>query len=313
MSAWERGLEGLFRRAALHATPRRFMAFTLAFSVVIGIVVALFGSLFWGWSPLVSGPIAFLMICITAIVMVVLRADARANLVENALPDALDLMAANLRAGLSTDRALILASRPEFGPLQEELDRTGREIALGKNATDALRTLGVRLGSERAQKALNVVATGLRAGGKLAELLGQTSAVLKQQTLVERKVKSAVTSYVIFIIAAVCMGAPFLFATSSFLVEVLSGILGTLELGATPAGFVPIAIQGGALPIGLVVPFAVVLLSLVGFMSALIIGQISRGRARAGLAYAPVIMLVSLGLFFVFRAFVKLALGSTFL
>lgn len=313
MSAWERALEGLFRRAALHATPRRFMTFTLAFSAVIGLIVALFGSLLWRWPLLVSGPLAFLVVVVACVVMVVLRADARAGLVEASLPDALDLMAANLRAGLSTDRALILASRPEFGPLQEELDRTGREIALGKNATDALRTLGARLGSERAQKALNVVATGLRAGGKLAELLGQTSAVLKQQALVERKVKSAVTSYVIFIIAAVCLGAPFLFATSSFLVEVLSGILGTLDVGTAPAGFVPIAIQGGALPVGLVLPFAVVLLLLVGFMSALIIGQISRGRARAGLAWAPAIILVSLGLFFVFRAFVRIALGSTFL
>ena len=46
----------------------------------------------------------------------------RTERIEQALPDMLQLIASNLRAGMTPYHAMKLASRDEFGPLKEEMD-----------------------------------------------------------------------------------------------------------------------------------------------------------------------------------------------
>src|SRR3989338_1712911 len=67
-----------------------------------------------------------------------LTADKKGKFIEQILPDALQLMASNLRAGLTTDKALLLSARQEFGPFQDEINMVGKEITLGKPIADAL-------------------------------------------------------------------------------------------------------------------------------------------------------------------------------
>src|SRR3989344_5515625 len=67
-----------------------------------------------------------------------LSADAKARFAEKVLPDALQLMASNLKAGMTVDRALLFSARPEFGPLQDELNIVGKEITTGKEVGEAL-------------------------------------------------------------------------------------------------------------------------------------------------------------------------------
>ena len=51
--------------------------------------------------------------------------DKRKTKMENMLPDYLQIASANLRSGISLDRALLLAARPEFGSLS--IDIKGHE------------------------------------------------------------------------------------------------------------------------------------------------------------------------------------------
>ena len=73
-----------------------------------------------------------------------LKADTVARRIEKILPDALQLMASNLRGGMTTERALLMSSRIEFGELKHELDRVGREIATGKGVARALKDMSYR-------------------------------------------------------------------------------------------------------------------------------------------------------------------------
>ncbi len=47
--------------------------------------------------------------------------DSKARFVEKILPDALQLIASNMKSGLTTEKALLVSSRPEFGALAIEL------------------------------------------------------------------------------------------------------------------------------------------------------------------------------------------------
>ena len=56
-----------------------------------------------------------------------LSVDSRAKTTEKILPDALQMMAMNIKAGMTTDRALLLTARPEFGPLEKELKEAPKD------------------------------------------------------------------------------------------------------------------------------------------------------------------------------------------
>jgi tight adherence protein C len=69
------------------------------------------------------------------------RAKDRQNQIARALPDALDLLAITVEAGLGLEQALALVTERLDGPLGEELSRMLREIDLGVNRRTALEFL----------------------------------------------------------------------------------------------------------------------------------------------------------------------------
>src|SRR3989338_8958155 len=52
----------------------------------------------------------------------------RIKRIEEVFPDFLQLMSSNLRAGMTIDRAILMSTRPEFNPFDEEILKTGRDI-----------------------------------------------------------------------------------------------------------------------------------------------------------------------------------------
>jgi tight adherence protein C len=72
------------------------------------------------------------------------RSGKRQTAMQRALPDALDLMAITVQAGLGFDAAVDRVAREMGGPLGQELHRVGQEMRLGKARGEALRDLGDR-------------------------------------------------------------------------------------------------------------------------------------------------------------------------
>ena len=144
------------------------------------------------WPPWLVFIVAFAGFQITVYMWIGLNVDAKAKFVEKVLPDALQLMSSNLRAGLTPDRALLLSSRPEFGPLSEELNKVGREIAVGKEIDKALMKMTERIRSEKLTKTMLLIVSGLRSGGELASLLDQTARNLRAQEFVDQKIRSSI-------------------------------------------------------------------------------------------------------------------------
>ncbi len=72
------------------------------------------------------------------------RAYERAELLQRALPDAIDLLTISVESGLGFDAAIAQVARNTEGPLSEEFARMLQEMQLGRGRTDALRNLGER-------------------------------------------------------------------------------------------------------------------------------------------------------------------------
>ncbi|MEM2784948.1 MAG: hypothetical protein QXE93_02250, partial [Candidatus Pacearchaeota archaeon] len=95
--------------------PKEFAGFIVFLAFILGIVAFIFVFFFLKWFYAIACGVAMFFIVLGLFELLLnLKADARAKEAEAALPDALQLMATNLRAGLTTEKALLVSAREEF-------------------------------------------------------------------------------------------------------------------------------------------------------------------------------------------------------
>lgn len=243
--------------------------------------------------------VIFFVLEITIYLWLVLKADAKGKYIENILPDALMLMAMNLKSGMTTDRALIMAARTEFGPLEKELNKTGKQILAGKDIKKALFDMGQRIRSRVFERTISLLVEGIRSGGELSALLQQLAEEMQTTKAVEHEVRANVLMYAIFIFFAAGVGAPLLFGISTYLVGGVSQQLSTIK--APDSNVVPISAGTISLSPGFLVTFAVLALTITSIFGGLIVGIVKKGEEKAGLKFIPILLFLSLSIFFIVR------------
>lgn len=231
-----------------------------------------------------------------------LKKAARIKKMEDNFPDFLQLMASNLRAGMTVDRAMILSARPEFDPLDKEILNVGKEIATGRSIEVALNEMSKRIGSEKIEKTIFLIISGLKSGGNLAILLEETSINMRERNFVEKKASSNVLMYVIFIFIAACVGAPVLFSLSSLLVETLTNVLSGLpSMETTTAMSMPFTLSRVSVSITFIKYFSLVFIIVTNILAALVLGLVNKGDEKQGLKYLTPMLAISISIFFVLR------------
>ena len=304
----------LLKYSGMKVDPENFLGFIIILGLGLGFGIAFYPAAAYNLDYFLIAAIIFIVIELLFFSSLILKADQKSKFVESILPDFLQLMSSNLRAGMTTDRALILSAREEFGPFQEEINRLGKEISTGKEIDVALMDLSKRIKSDKLEKTVLLLVNGIKSGGELAELLDQTAGNLRAQKIVEERIRSNVLMYVIFIFVAVCIGAPMLFGLSTYLVEVLTKSISQIDIPKelTETGQLPFNVGGASVPMGFIMGYAIVNIIITGILGSIVIGLISRGKAKYGFRYIPIIIVISLIIFFVIRTAVKSLLGGVF-
>ena len=267
-------------------------------SLSVGLLTALFTfSLKYSSIMFIS---VFILIELYFLFKEVLKTSAKIKKMEEVFPDFIELMSANLRAGMTIDKALLLSSRKEFSPLDEEILLLGKDIMTGKEMIYALLDMTKRIKSDKILKTITVINSGIKSGGNLAVLLEQTATNMRERIFVEKKAASNVLMYVIFIFFAITVGAPALFSLSTVLVDVLTRILSGLPEIKTAVN-TPFALTSINISVTFVMYFAIIFLIVIDTISALLIGLISKGEERAGLKFIVPLISASLIVFFIVR------------
>jgi len=241
-----------------------------------------------------------------------LKADARIKKMEAMFPDVISLMASNLRSGTTIDRAFLLAARPEFDPLDKEMLKTGREIVTGQDILHAFKTMAERIDSEKISKVITLILSGLRAGGNISDLLDQTARNMKEKEILEKKSRSTILMYVIFIFFAVGVGAPTLFALSTVLVQIVVTLTASLpETASATATSVPLSFNEITISTGFVTYFAIIFIAVTDLISCFVIGLVQKGEGKMGLRYFIPLIVVSYSLFFLLKSFIGNIMADT--
>ncbi|MCK4997652.1 type II secretion system F family protein [Candidatus Pacearchaeota archaeon] len=238
-----------------------------------------------------------------------MKISDRRKKIEEVFPDFLQLVASNLRAGMTVDKAMLLSSRPEFAPLDREILQTGKEISTGKPIAIALRSMATRIGSENVTKTLLIILSGIRAGGNLAVLLEDTSRIMRQRGVVEKKAASQVLMYVIFIFLAVSVFAPGLFSLSGVLVGTMTDMMGGVSPDSVPSNL-PVSFSSISISVEFVYYFSLIFIISMNIMASLILGLVGKGSEKEGLRTLPVMLLISLGIFFTMSKILKVVMAG---
>ncbi len=241
-----------------------------------------------------------------------LAQSARIHLIESVFPDFLQLMASNLRAGMTIDRALLLSARKEFAPLDQEIIQVGKDLVTGKDIAAALRELALRINSEKIRKTVYLINTGITSGGNLAILLEETSVSMRERMFVEKRAASNVLMYVIFIFFAVAIGAPALFGLSTVLVEILTNLLSTIPAIEVEAANLPFTLTSVNVPVEFITYYSIVFLLAMSILGSFVLGLVSKGEERAGFRYLLPITGLSLTIFLIVRFALARQFGSLF-
>jgi len=244
-----------------------------------------------------------------------LSASIKITKMEDSFPDFLQLMASNLRAGMTIDRAMLLSARPEFDPLDKEILSLGKDIATGKSIRNALLDMSQRTKSERIEKTILLILSGIQAGGNIAVLLEETASNMRERGFVEKKAASNVLMYLIFIFVATAVGAPVLFSLSSVLVETVTGILETLPVveASDMAVQAPMMFSRVNISVSFVIYFSLAFIVVTNVLSSRILGLVSKGDESQGLKYLPFMLALSIGIFFMVRVLLSGVISSMFI
>lgn len=306
-SAVVKRVSKLMTQGGVKMKPRGYLGMGFFWSLVFGLIAFELALGFVGSNlAWIAGVVIWGIFEILFYLLLVTTADNRAVKIEEVLPDALQTISANVRAGMTTENAIWMGARPEFGPLEEEIKIVSSKCFGGKPISQALLEMSDRVRSSTLERAVKLLVQGIEMGGEMAPLLDEVAHDIRSTTMLKKEVLNATLMYTIFIIFSSVIAAPVLFASSLYYSEMSLSIMKNrvqIPTNIPISGGFSSMIRGSGGPPSISTDqiniFAIACIALTTVCGAFILAQIRYGRITRGLKLVPIFLVCALTIFFV--------------
>jgi tight adherence protein B len=232
-------------RAGLTLRSGEFLVMQLATATALAVLGAIFLSGTFG--TLVAATLGFALGFVLPMGWLRFRISKRLDEFEDALPDALDLIAGSLRAGFGLPHGLDLVAKGNHGACADEFGQVLHEVNLGSDLDVSLARVVQRVDSDDIRLLATAVAVQRRTGGNLVEVLAQIAGVMRERQRLRRDLKVITTAprvsgYVVALLPVFTLAMMFL--TSQYYVQTLF---------SSPTGRIATAVGGVLVVVGLYV------------------------------------------------------------
>ena len=314
------GLRFHFSKAGFPEVPYSLFGILFWFSVVITSVIYLlrvypwlrsielnilefFFGVFLSWLVIQSMIVA-LMIFVMYVVLD-FKIHARATEMEDKLQDYLQFVSENLKGGMSFEKALWAAVRPQFSVLAEEMRLAAKKVMTGSDIEEALSEFVDKYPSPLLKRSFELIIEGTKGGGEIADIIDRVVENLEELKELKGEIRATNLTYMIFIGFVVVVVAPLLFSLSFQFLTILSTFSARLDFaqgtGASPQGFAnAFNIGGDSIDIDSFRKFSYGALILTNAFAAAIVSIIQHGNIRGMVRYAPVFVITSVVLYTIF-------------
>ncbi len=254
----------------------------------------LLGTLF-SWIVVQLIIISFFWLCeYIAMDLIIYR---RVKNIEKNLADFLDLVAANLKGGMTLEQAIWSSIRPEFGVLGEEMGVVAKKVMVGEDTAKALREFAEKYDSLILKRTFEIFIGELATGGKMSDILDKIVNNLRATKELRDEMVSSTLNYVIFISIIVMFVMPALFALSYQLIKIVTTIaknVGSLMGGASSMPLSGIRISISPIDLDLFRGFSLIAMTFISIVSSMLISIIQKGEVKGGIKYIPVFLIITL-------------------
>ena len=216
---------------------------------------------------------------------------------EEQLPDYLQLVSANLKGGMTFERALWSAIKPRFNILGPEMARASKKVMTGYEVKKSLIELSDKYDSLMLRRTVDLMISELESGGNVADLLDRIVDNLREVKALKDEMSASAIAYVIFISMIVIFISPLLFALSFHLLVIILGFVN--KIASATQGVPNIFIQPSKVNLD---PndfkiFSMLAIFVISFFSSLIVSLVEKGNIKAGVKYIPIFIGGSLGMY----------------
>lgn len=119
--------------------------------------------------------------------------------IDNAVPQLLADISAQVKTGINLDRALELAAERNYGPLTGELKKLSAELKLGVPFDVAIENLIKRVKTVLVDRSFSLLLQANRAGGKIETLLDIIQSDANDLYLLEKERNASIRPYIVII------------------------------------------------------------------------------------------------------------------
>lgn len=298
--------------AGLNMNADAFLGQVVMVSIIYGIIaffapLALFGGFRLDFA--IGAALLFGISLFMSYMWVYFKVEDRTKKVESILPDTFQMIAANLRAGMTPYKALKSVAKGHPGPLADEIEYVTSHALGIESFGENLMKISERIKSDTLDKSMKLFTTSMRSGGRLATLLEELSVDMSETQALKNELKTSTKTYTAFIMFTVLFGAPLLLAISVNFVGMITNMQSKTLQSSTDFG------MGGlmsTIPItqGFMMTISMSMLFFTSILASMLMGTINEGEPKSGLKYALGIMAACLVVFFIANIIVgKYVLG----
>lgn len=220
------------------------------------------------------------------------KSERRARKVEKVLPDFLNLMAANVRSGMTPISSMRSAAKEDFGVLSEEVE-DAIAISLGSESYERiLNILTENINSVLLNRIVKLLTIGMRTGGRISSLMEGASEEVVRISVLREELVTSVRSYMLFITLVIAGGLPFLLNVSTYFVQTVQGLQTLID----PSELVQ-SVSTSEISVEFLTILSYVILTATSFFASLLVGSVIDNSMIQGLKYFIPFLVLSLVLF----------------
>lgn len=311
------GLRFYLSKAGIQSVP--YKLFGILFWIVVAVTAVIYISfdLFTvvgtaaGGNPALTGIFVFLfwLICGVVLSLVIIAGIAfylnmviynRTKEIDLHLSEYLVIVSTNLRGGLSFEKSLWAAIKPEFGILSEEMSIVSKKVMTGSDLSEALKEFAEKYDSPSVKRTIDLILGEIQSGGQIARVLDQTIDSLRKTKTIKEEMVANTLMFTIFIAAIVVIISPLLFALAYNLLSILINVTAQIAPAIAQTNAIPYKLNAISLDKEDFKIFSVFALAIISVSSALIMSIIHKGDMKGGVKYIPLFLATSIVIYFLF-------------
>ena len=235
----------------------------------------------------------------------------RVREIEEVLPDFLQDVSTNLRAGMTFDKSLWNAIKPKYAVLEDEIEIIAKKTMAGYDTVTALKTLGKKYDSVFLQESTDMIIVGLEGGADLSSIIERIVQNVRESYYLKKELLAEISGYITFISIVTLFVAPLLFGLALTLLSIVQSLGETLSSATEgSSGDLPFTLKFQEIPSDDFIQFSYVAIFIISLGSSLIISELREGSIKAGLKYVLFFVPVSLIVYTIIQSTFTVLFGA---